>query len=78
MTTALRKLRKLSGVTQYQLARLSGVERTRLSLAENGHIRLGISEYSAIRTALLSAFRRKVTQFGEVLPNDRGEQGGDH
>jgi transcriptional regulator with XRE-family HTH domain len=72
MTTALRKLRKLSGVTQYQLARLSGVERTRLSLAENGHIQLGTSEYKAIHAAILSAFKRKITQFGEVLPNDSG------
>lgn len=72
MSIAIRKLRKLSGVTQYELARLSGVERTRLSLAENGHVRLDASEYDSVRRALVTAIERRMAQFGEVLPNDSG------
>lgn len=72
MAIPIRKLRKLSGMTQYALARLSGVERTRLSLAENGHIRLDTSEYNAVRRALLSAIEQRMTQFSEFLPDDSG------
>jgi transcriptional regulator with XRE-family HTH domain len=71
MGIGIRKLRKLSGVTQYELARLSGIERTRLSLAENGHVRLDASENDSVRRALITAIERRMAQLGDFLPSER-------
>ena len=71
MSIAIKQLRNLAGLTQYELARLSGVERTRLSLAENGHIRLEPSEYERVKKALIGAIRRRITRLGQSLPDER-------
>jgi len=63
----LRWLRALAGVAQYQLARDSAVGRTRLSLAENGHVRLRPDEQRAVETALLRAIERRAAEYRAAL-----------
>jgi transcriptional regulator with XRE-family HTH domain len=53
----LKSLRKASGLGQYEASKRSGVERTRLSLAENGHVRLTASEHEALCGVLVQAIR---------------------
>lgn len=48
----LRKLREAAGASQIRIARLSGVPRMRLSLAENGDAELTDAEIAAVRRAI--------------------------
>ncbi len=66
MSLRFRELRKVSGITQYELARIGPVGRTRLSLAENGHIRLTPKEERAVENALLRVIERRAAQLGAV------------
>jgi transcriptional regulator with XRE-family HTH domain len=63
----LRWLRALAGVRQYQLAQDCGVGRTRLSLAENGYVRLRPDEQEAVESALLRVIERRVADCRALL-----------
>jgi transcriptional regulator with XRE-family HTH domain len=58
----IRELREMSGISQFGLARLCGVGRTRLSLAENGHVQLRPEECVAIETAMAAVIRQRATR----------------
>lgn len=58
----IRTTRLLVGITQFELAKRSGVERTRISLAENGHIELRKTELSALLRALISVTRGRASE----------------
>jgi DNA-binding XRE family transcriptional regulator len=57
----------MADITQFQLAKVSGVERTRISLAENGHVTLRTEEYVALNGALLDVLRSRVSDFQGLL-----------
>ena len=57
-------------VTQFELAKKAGVERTRISLAENGHIELRPGEYKALMRALAGTIRCRVSELQDVLSRD--------
>lgn len=58
----LRKLRLIAGQTQYQLAQEAEVDRTRISLAENGHVKLTNEEAKKLTRAILAIVKRERTQ----------------
>lgn len=76
MIPSLRKLRKMSGITQYALARRCGVGRTRLSLAENGHVRLAPNEYAVVLRVLLRAVRQRAAGLCQLpsITQDVGDE----
>jgi transcriptional regulator with XRE-family HTH domain len=67
MSRDVSTLRKLAAWPQYKLARATGIDRTRLSLAENGHITLSAAEQTAIEKVLLKEIGRRREQFADVL-----------
>lgn len=58
----LRRLRLLAGQSQFELAREAGVDRTRISLCENGHVFVSPDEGKRLARAVLSAMQRKMAQ----------------
>lgn len=75
---ALRSLREKAGLTQFVVARKSGVPRMRLSLAESGQLRLRPEEDAAIRKAIREGIERQAAQLRKLLttadPGDGGRQ----
>ena len=67
MPRELRKLRKMAGLTQDELARLARIERTRISRAENGFAELRTRESTAVQRALLRVIRRRTARLGFLL-----------
>jgi transcriptional regulator with XRE-family HTH domain len=63
----LRRARVAADVTQFELAKKSGIERTRISLAENGHIELRPEEYRALMRVLVEVIRFRVSELQGVL-----------
>jgi transcriptional regulator with XRE-family HTH domain len=70
----LRRARVAADVTQFELAKKAGVERTRISLAENGHIVLRPEEYRAVMLALRGTIQCRVSELQDVLSRDPVEQ----
>jgi transcriptional regulator with XRE-family HTH domain len=64
---SLKSLREASGLSQFAAANRVGLDRTRLSLAENGHVRLTQDEDSAVRAVLLEAIHRRAHELEGVL-----------
>lgn len=63
----LREMRAMSGLSQPELSRRSGVGRTRLSLAENGHVRLAADEIEAVDAVLRASIQSRAQAFIEAL-----------
>lgn len=55
-------LRKLSGLSQFTLARKSGVPRVRISLAETGQLELAPDERERISVVLLMAIEARQAE----------------
>jgi hypothetical protein len=55
------------GLSQYEVSKLSGVERTRLVLFENNHITIRAEEREAIERALRDVLVRRTQEFKEEL-----------
>jgi transcriptional regulator with XRE-family HTH domain len=64
--------RRLADLNQFQLARLTGVPRTRLSLAENGDISLRPEEISKIEEVLRQNLATRAQEIGNLLSQNRG------
>ncbi len=62
----LQRLRKLVGWSQFDVAKASGICRTRVSLFENGHITLQPMEVSNICSALEKAAAERVTAISSI------------
>jgi DNA-binding XRE family transcriptional regulator len=58
----IRELRTLAGLTQFDVANKTRIERSRLSLVENGHVRLTEDEYAAIERVIRPVARRRVAR----------------
>ena len=63
MLTELRLKRLLAGLSGTELAKLSGIERTRLSRAETDHLRLRPDELARVEAALATV---RVSVSGEL------------
>jgi transcriptional regulator with XRE-family HTH domain len=63
----LRERRRLADLNQFQMARLTGIPRTRLSLAENGDIDLRPEEISRIDEVLQENLATRAEQIGNLL-----------
>lgn len=48
----LEQLRKLAGLSQWELSNRTGVDRSKLSLAESGYVKLNRPEQLKVRTVL--------------------------
>ena len=48
----IRRLREAAGASQIRIAKLAGMSRMRLSLAETGDVALGPAEVDAVRKAI--------------------------
>lgn len=64
---ALRKLRERAGLTQFGVARKSGVTRMRLSLAESGQLRLSPREEAAVRDAIRQGIEKSTARLQHLL-----------
>jgi DNA-binding XRE family transcriptional regulator len=70
MMTDLKGLRKMAALTQYDLARASGVAKWRLSLIEAQQIEPSVAEEAALRGTLgrsLQTIAVKAAQIGSQL-----------
>jgi DNA-binding XRE family transcriptional regulator len=63
----LKDHRRLADLNQFQLARLTGIPRTRLSLAENEDICLRPEEVSRIEEVLRESLATRAREIGNVL-----------
>jgi len=66
-------LREFSELSQFSLARKSGVPRARISLSESGQLDLTWEEKARIRNVLLKTIRARATQLLTVLANAPAE-----
>jgi len=66
----LRELRGAAGATQFDVERLIGINHTRISLAECGHVQLREEEYLAVERALLEVTRERAAQFTGILERE--------
>jgi DNA-binding XRE family transcriptional regulator len=71
----IRQLRAIAGLSQFGLAQVCGVERTRLSLFENGYVELQPHEYTAVENALLAVIRRRATELQGTLQRHQHSYG---
>jgi transcriptional regulator with XRE-family HTH domain len=62
--TRLRELRRIAGLTQHGVERETGIDRSRLSLAECNYSALKPDEYAKVETFLLRTVRQKVRSVG--------------
>ena len=67
----IRELRRMAGLTQWQLAQRCGVSRMRVSLAECGQVELRQDEESAVRALLLEAIKTCASKIRSVLSDGR-------
>ena len=67
----LKDRRRLADLNQFQMARLTGIPRTRLSLAENGDINLRPEEISKIEEVLRESLATRAEQIGNLLSQER-------
>jgi DNA-binding XRE family transcriptional regulator len=63
----LRMLREAAGLSQFALAKRSGVGRTRLSLVENGHICLRPDEFDRVEAVLSDAVLFRASMMKVLL-----------
>jgi transcriptional regulator with XRE-family HTH domain len=63
----IRELREIAGLTQFEMAKLSGIERSRLSLAECRHVVLAPAEIAKFKAVLLAVLGQRAEQVQEVL-----------
>jgi len=63
----LKTLRKIAGLTQFQLSRRSGISRLRLSLSECGDLELTEEEKSSLQETLLRVLQERAVVINEVL-----------
>jgi transcriptional regulator with XRE-family HTH domain len=67
MSKGLRLLRELAGLSQYELAGLSGISRGRVSLVECGHSSLNEDEQSRAERVLRAAIAERYKSLQSVV-----------
>jgi transcriptional regulator with XRE-family HTH domain len=56
---ALKRMRIEAGKSQFAISKLTGIDRTRLSLAENGHVRLRPDELVKLGNVLRNLISKR-------------------
>ena len=62
----IRPLREAAGASQIRIAKLAGMSRMRLSLAETGDVELGPAEVAAVRNAIATFATTSVAELEKV------------
>ena len=62
----LRRLREAAGASQIRIARLAGVPRMRLSLAETGDVQLNEEQETAVRSAICDFARATAAELLKI------------
>lgn len=70
----LRQLRKDAGHTQYGLAKLTRIDRTRISHAELGVVALTADEIRRIRRVLIVTGKKKMARLVQLEAETQSEQ----
>ncbi|MGA7220023.1 MAG: helix-turn-helix transcriptional regulator [Candidatus Sulfotelmatobacter sp.] len=65
-TKELQKLRQMAGLGQFEVHEKTGIERSRLSLIECGHVEARPEELSRIMGVIRAAHRRQVEEFERI------------
>jgi transcriptional regulator with XRE-family HTH domain len=63
----LKSLRELTGLSQYEFARLSGLSRGRVSLVECGHSELNEDEHCRAERVLRAAIADRYKDFKSIV-----------
>lgn len=63
----LKTLRKIAGLTQFQLSRRSGISRLRLSLSECGNLELTEEEKTGLQETLMRVLQERAVVINKVL-----------
>ena len=63
----LRGAREVAGLSQFAVAKRSGIPRMRLSLAECGEIQLRLAEIESVREVLRNEMERRAAQLRNEL-----------
>ena len=63
----LRKLRRLSGLTQQELSKRSGIDRAQICLAERNQLRLKSEQRTLLREILLREIHEQRGEIDELL-----------
>jgi transcriptional regulator with XRE-family HTH domain len=63
----IRRVRLLLGWTQYDLSKATGIDRSKLSLAENGHLELCPAETHLVALSLTTAIEERCREFMSML-----------
>ena len=66
MMTELKSLRKMAGLTQYDLARETGFPRWKISLIESRQLEPSATEEAALRKALEKSLKSLATRAAKV------------
>ena len=67
MTRNTKELRELADWSQYKLSSKTGIDRTRLSFIENGHVIPSPEEQARIEKVLLTEIARRAAEFRAVV-----------
>jgi len=67
----IRELRLISGLTQIETAKRSGVDRSRLSMVEAGYAALRPTEEAAVRRVLRDEIKSRAQALIQFLEADR-------
>lgn len=63
----IRGLRQIAGLNQFQASKLTKIERCRLSMAENGHVKLRPEEYERLESLLKPLAEQRSSNLMELL-----------
>jgi transcriptional regulator with XRE-family HTH domain len=66
----LKVARQIADLSQFHVARLTGISRTRLSLAENGDVQLKLEELSLIQAVLRKHLAMRAREIGSLLSQE--------
>lgn len=66
----LKTARQIADITQFRIARLTGISRTRLSLAENGDVQLKPEELALIQEVLRRHLAVRAREIGSLLSQE--------
>ena len=67
LSKGLKSLRELTGLSQYEFARLSGISRGRISLVECGHSELNEDEHCRAERVLRAAIADRYKNFKSIV-----------
>lgn len=67
----IRRMREAAGASQIRIAKLAGISRMRLSLAETGDAELGPAEIDAVRNAIAAFATTSAAELERIAKSAR-------